>query len=172
MPHNAGPHAKAPEADSEAIGAQGRGRGGGGIWHKASVSDCVPLAAPIGPSPLLILTLCGSERVLVVGGGGGGQWNWGTRPVSDHHSPPAHDQAWPIQCHGLWGGGGGAVGASSSAARMPVPYRGGDARAWAVRASQSPPPPLRQSSGGPRGRRLLSGPGGGGLRSVCVPKMA
>ena len=41
------------------------GRGGGG-WHKASVSDCLPLAAPIGLSPLLILTLCGPERVLVV----------------------------------------------------------------------------------------------------------
>ena len=35
-------------------------------WHKASVSGCLPLAAPIGLSPLLILTLCGSERVLVV----------------------------------------------------------------------------------------------------------
>ena len=41
-------------------------QGGRGGWHKASVSDCVPLAAPIGPSPLLILTLCGPERVLVV----------------------------------------------------------------------------------------------------------
>ena len=40
--------------------------GGGGGWHKASVSDCLPLAATIGLSPLLILTLCGSERVLVV----------------------------------------------------------------------------------------------------------
>ena len=38
----------------------------GGGWHKASVSDCLPLAAPIGLSPLLSLTLCGSERVLVV----------------------------------------------------------------------------------------------------------
>ena len=27
---------------------------------------CLPLAVPIGLSPLLILTLCGSERVLVV----------------------------------------------------------------------------------------------------------
>ena len=45
----------------------GRGpRGGGGGWHKASVSICLPLAAPIGLSPLLILTLCGPERVLVV----------------------------------------------------------------------------------------------------------
>ena len=44
------------------------GRGGGGGWHKASVSDCLPLAAPIGLSPLLILTLCGPERVLVGGG--------------------------------------------------------------------------------------------------------
>ena len=50
-------------------------QGGGGGWHKASVSGCVPLAVPIGLSPLLILTLCGSERVLVVssaGQGGGG----------------------------------------------------------------------------------------------------
>ena len=38
--------------------------GGGGGWHKASVLGC--LAAPIGLSPLLILTLCGSERVLVL----------------------------------------------------------------------------------------------------------
>ena len=41
-------------------------RGGGGGWHKASVSDSLLLAAPIGLTPLLILTLCGSERVLVV----------------------------------------------------------------------------------------------------------
>ena len=39
---------------------------GGGGWHKASVSDCLRLAAPIDLSPLLILTLCGPERVLVV----------------------------------------------------------------------------------------------------------
>ena len=45
--------------------ALARGGGGGG-WHKASVSDCVPLAAPIGLSPLHIQTLCGPERVLVV----------------------------------------------------------------------------------------------------------
>ena len=37
-----------------------------GVWHKASVSDWLPLAAPIGLSPPPILTLCGSERVLVV----------------------------------------------------------------------------------------------------------
>ena len=40
-------------------------RGGGG-WDKALVSDCLPLAAPIGLLPLLILTLRGSERVLIV----------------------------------------------------------------------------------------------------------
>ena len=51
-----------PESNMEGVG----GSGGGGGWHKASVSDCLPLAAPIGLSPLLILTLCGSERVLVV----------------------------------------------------------------------------------------------------------
>ena len=39
---------------------------GGGVWHKASVLGCLPLAAPIGLSPLHILTLCGPERVLVV----------------------------------------------------------------------------------------------------------
>ena len=42
------------------------GVGGGGVWHKASVLGCLPLAAPIGLSPLHILTLCGPERVLVV----------------------------------------------------------------------------------------------------------
>ena len=40
--------------------------GTGGIWHKASVFGCLPLAAPISLSPLHILTLCGPERVLVV----------------------------------------------------------------------------------------------------------
>ena len=39
---------------------------GGGVWHKPSVSICLPLAVPIGLLPLLILTLCGSERVVVV----------------------------------------------------------------------------------------------------------
>ena len=38
----------------------------GRVWHKASVSDCWPLAVPIGLSPPLILTLCGPERVWVV----------------------------------------------------------------------------------------------------------
>ena len=37
-----------------------------GGWHNASVLGCLPLAGPIGLSPPLILTLCGSERVLVV----------------------------------------------------------------------------------------------------------
>ena len=65
------------------LGDRSCGRGGGG-WHKASVLGCLPLAASIGLSPLLILTLCGPERVLVVSaeplddlscltrGGGGG----------------------------------------------------------------------------------------------------
>ena len=39
---------------------------GGGVWHKASVSDCWPLAVPISLSLLLILTLCGLQCVLVV----------------------------------------------------------------------------------------------------------
>ena len=53
-----------------------REEGGGGGWHKASVSDCLPLAAPIGLSPLPILTLCGPERVLVVSRGGEGGFGW------------------------------------------------------------------------------------------------
>ena len=40
------------------------GPGGGGGWHKASALGCLPLAAPIGLSPLLIPTLCGPERVV------------------------------------------------------------------------------------------------------------
>ena len=46
-------------------GLRGR-RGGGGGWHKASVLGGLPLAAPIGLSPLLIPTPCGSKRILVV----------------------------------------------------------------------------------------------------------
>ena len=48
------------------VTARGNGGWGDGGWHKASVFGCLPLAAPIGLSPLLILTLCGPERVLVV----------------------------------------------------------------------------------------------------------
>ena len=52
--------------------------GGGGGWYKASVLGCLPLAVPIGLSPLLILTLCGSERVLVVS----------TEPLDDWMTTP------------------------------------------------------------------------------------
>ena len=55
------------------VGAGGRLHASGqgqrltrGVWHKAMVLLCLPLPAPIGLSPPLILTLCGSERVLVV----------------------------------------------------------------------------------------------------------
>ena len=44
----------------------GQTSGGGGGWHEAVVLVCLPLAAPIGLSPLLIRTLRGPERVLVV----------------------------------------------------------------------------------------------------------
>ena len=37
-----------------------------GLWQEAMVLVSLTLAAPIGLSPLHILTLCGSERVLVV----------------------------------------------------------------------------------------------------------
>ena len=35
-------------------------------WHEAMWLVCLSLAAPIGLSPLFTLTLCGSERRLVV----------------------------------------------------------------------------------------------------------
>ena len=44
-----------PTATVEAGGGGGVGLG----WHRASVSDCLPLAPPIGLSPLLILTPVG-----------------------------------------------------------------------------------------------------------------
>ena len=56
-----------PECKSRCLARWSLWSGGGGGWHRPSVSDCVPLAAPIGLSPLLILTLCGPE----LGGGGG-----------------------------------------------------------------------------------------------------
>ena len=46
------------------IATRGSERGGG--WHKAWVLGCLPFAAPVGLSSLLILTLRGSQRVLVV----------------------------------------------------------------------------------------------------------
>ena len=53
------------------------GRRGG--WHEAMVLVGLPLAAPIGLSPLHVLTLCGSERATCLGrvargGGGGGEY--------------------------------------------------------------------------------------------------
>ena len=44
---------------------EGEGDGGGEGWHEAMVLVCMPLAVPIGLSPLHIPTLCGSQRVLV-----------------------------------------------------------------------------------------------------------
>ena len=73
-PKTAEAHTSVSGGYTRGLGAEGALRrvllfvcvGGGGGWHKASVSDCLPLAAPIGLSPLLILTPCGPERVLVV----------------------------------------------------------------------------------------------------------
>ena len=44
---------------------------GEGVWHKASVSDCLPLAAPIGLSPL---------------GGGGGHLRWCAKSTASSKS--------------------------------------------------------------------------------------
>ena len=86
----------------------GVGEGGGEGWHKASVSDCLPLAAPIGLSPLLILILCGSERVLVVS----------TEPLDDLSclTTPGvgcpGDGLLPVPLTRCIGGGGGGRGVS------------------------------------------------------------
>ena len=104
--------------------------GGGGAWHKASVSDCLPLAAPIGLSPLLILTLCGPERVLVVS-----------------TEPPDDLSCWTTP--GVGGGGGRircqvnlAVGNLAEApgfcVENPKPN---------LRPTKSPPPPCNIPSG-------------------------
>ena len=57
---------------SRRVGAVWTGRavwdafGGGGGWHEAMLLVCLHLVAPIGLLPAHILTLCGSQRVLVV----------------------------------------------------------------------------------------------------------
>ena len=66
--------------------------GEGGGRHKASVFGCLPLAAPIGLSPLLILILCGPEHVLVVSTGEGGGMRQGAKdswakPLGTLHCP-------------------------------------------------------------------------------------
>ena len=55
-----------PRTRSGACRLAERPWGGGGVWHKAMVLVCLPLAAPIGPSPSYILTLRGSGRVVVM----------------------------------------------------------------------------------------------------------
>ena len=85
------------------------GPGGGGVWHKASVFGCLPLAAPIGLSPLLILTLCGSERVLVVS----------TEPLDDLSCLTTPGSAVPET--GCWGGGGGGKRALEGGFVTPPP---------------------------------------------------
>ena len=72
MVHRDGPVSGGRSVQFHTRMSRGPVRGGG--WHKASVSDCLPLAAPIGLSPLLILTLCGPERER---GGGGGDDTFG-----------------------------------------------------------------------------------------------
>ena len=64
-------------------------RGGGG-WHKASVLGCLPLAVSIGLSPLLVLTLRGSERVLVVSTEPPDDLSCWTTPVPETGCCPCH----------------------------------------------------------------------------------
>ena len=65
--------------------------GGEGGWHEAMGLGCVPLAAPIGLSPLYTPTLCGSERVVVVS-----------------TEPPHASSCLTTPGYYFWGGGGGS----------------------------------------------------------------
>ena len=98
---------------------------GGGGWHKGSVFGCLPLAAPIGLSPLLILTLCGPEHVLVasteplddlsclttpgVGCPGDGllPWGGGSRHRVRYSGTPLFFSSGAVVLP--WAGGGGCV---------------------------------------------------------------
>ena len=73
-------------------------RGGGGGGHKALVSDCLPLAAPIDLSPLLILTLCGPERVSFFGGGGGQRPSLNKKTTGTKRMP-SPTMIWRTQFH-------------------------------------------------------------------------
>ena len=89
----------------------------GGVWHKASVSDCLPLAALIGLSPLLTLTLCGSERVLVVSTEPPDDLSWLTTPGVGCPRDGAVARA--VDPGG--GGGGGGALASPDPPTPPAP---------------------------------------------------
>ena len=84
----------------------------GGVWHKASGSGCLPLAAPIGLLPLHVLTLCGPERVFVVSTEPLDDLSWrggGTPPPSSNASLPS-----PLgTCSGGSGTSSGGAGTSS-----------------------------------------------------------
>ena len=64
--HHGSPEEPKPKLAYVRPSAKVGGTGGGGFGTRPMVLVCLPLAAPIGLSPLLILTLCGSERVVVV----------------------------------------------------------------------------------------------------------
>ena len=85
--------------------------GGGGGWHEALVLVWLPLAAPIGLSPLLILTLRGPKCVLVVSTEPPDDLSCLTTPgvgrPRDGAVARAVDQAHPDALRvSLWGGGG------------------------------------------------------------------
>ena len=95
--------------------------------RKASVLSCLPLAAPIGLSPLHIRTLCGPERVLVTSTkppddlsclttpGVGRPGDGAVARAVDQVHPDAHsvsmrgfaDSSTDLSALGLAGGGGG-----------------------------------------------------------------
>ena len=60
--------------------------------HKAMVLVCLPLAAPIGLSPLHLLTPCGPKRVLVVSTEGGGGYYFLSHSVDCQARPQIPDR--------------------------------------------------------------------------------
>ena len=124
-------------------GAQGRGGG----WHKASVFGCLPLAAPIGLSPLLILTLCGSEGVLVVSTEPPDDLSCLTTPgvgrPGDGAVARAVDQGHPDAHSESMGRGGGPHISSGNAIPPPLPSDRSDQQlvcAWKPSCRRSLPP--------------------------------
>ena len=129
------------------VGTRGRG---GGVGTRPRYSVVCLLAAPIGLSPLLILTLCGSERVLVVSTeppddlsclttpGVGCPGDGAVARAIDQVHPDAHSESTPgLPTPALTRGGGGTLLPNN------VGDRPAQRRQSARGGSTNPPPPQR-----------------------------
>ena len=145
-----------------ATGHQNTMCGQGGGWHKASVSDHLPLEAPIGLSPL---TLCGPERVLVVSTEPPDDLSCLTTPgvgrPGDGAVARAVDPLWAQTCFGCvgWRGGGGGIVLlhlsnlpswpfTGVRAGAPLSERGRVSKAGGPACDPQPPPAIPKGHGG------------------------